>query len=212
MLKEDAENSKKDKLNLKKSLEDISHQLKTPLTSIVILLDNIIDDPNMDSNTRNEFIIDIRRNIININFLIQTILKLSKLDANTVIFKKEKNSAIKIINESIKNVSPLSDLRNINIKFNSKKDMIIVCDFKWQVEAISNILKNCIEHSNDKGEVYINIDNNTVYSLIEISDNGEGISKKDISHIFERFYKSKNSTADSIGIGLSLAKTIIEIK
>ena len=210
MLKEDAENSKEDKLNLKKSLEDISHQLKTPLTSIMIQLDNIIDDPDMDSNTRNEFIVDIRRNIININFLVQAILKLSKLDANTVTFNKEDNSAKKIINESIKNVSPLSDLMNVNIKYDSKKDMNIVCDFKWQVEAISNILKNCIEHSNDGGEVCIKTDNNTVYSLIEISDNGEGISKKDIKHIFERFYKGANSSSDSIGIGLALAKTIIE--
>ena len=207
MLKEDADNSKEDKINLKKSLEDISHQLKTPLTSIMILLDNIIDDPDMDKNTRDEFIRDIKRNTININFLVQNILKLSKLDANTVTFNKEENSAKKIIKESIKNVSPLCDLKNASIKFNSKEDMVIVCDFKWQVEAISNILKNCIEHSS---EVTINIDNNSVYSLIEISDNGEGISKKDISHIFERFYKGSNSSADSIGIGLALSKTIIE--
>ena len=99
---------------------------------------------------------------------------------------------------------------NVNIKYDSKKDMNIVCDFKWQVEAISNILKNCIEHSNDGGEVCIKTDNNTVYSLIEISDNGEGISKKDIPHIFERFYKGENSSADSVGIGLALAKNIIE--
>ena len=210
MLKEDAENSKEDKMNLKKSLEDISHQLKTPLTSIMILLDNIIDDPDMNDDTRNEFITDIRRNIININFLVQALLKLSKLDTNTVTFKKEANSAKKIINEAIKNVSPLSDLKNVNIKFNEKDDMNILCDFKWQVEAISNILKNCIEHSNDDGEVSINIDNNSVYSLIEISDNGEGISKKDLKHIFERFYKGTNATPDSIGIGLALAKTIIE--
>ena len=207
MLKEDADNSKEDKINLKKSLEDISHQLKTPLTSIMILLDNLIDDPDMDKNTRDEFIRDIKRNTININFLVQNILKLSKLDANTVTFNKEENSAKKIIKESIKNVSPLCDLKNASIKFNSKEDMVIVCDFKWQVEAISNILKNCIEHSS---EVTINIDNNSVYSLIEISDNGEGISKKDISHIFERFYKGSNSSSDSIGIGLALSKTIIE--
>ena len=86
MLKEAALNSNKDKLNLKKSLEDISHQLKTPLTSILVLLDNLIDEPDMDSSIRNDFIIDIKRNVININFLVQALLKLSKFDANTVHF------------------------------------------------------------------------------------------------------------------------------
>ena len=119
MLKEAALNSNKDKLNLKKSLEDISHQLKTPLTSILVLLDNLIDEPDMDSSIRNDFIIDIKRNVININFLVQALLKLSKFDANTVHFIKKENDLEMIVKEAIKNVSTLCDLRNINIKFNT---------------------------------------------------------------------------------------------
>lgn len=210
MLKETAENSNKDKINLKKSLEDISHQLKTPLTSILVMLDNIIEDEDMDSRVRNEFIIDIKRNVVNINFLVQSILKLSKFDSNTINFIKNKNSIKSIIEESIKNVSPLCDLKNVNIVFNNKKDSKIVCDYKWQVEAITNILKNAIDHSKDGGKVIINEDDNNVYSLIEIINYGQVISKKDIRHIFERFYKGDNAKSDSIGIGLSLAKTIIE--
>ena len=210
MLKESAENSNKDKLNLKKSLEDISHQLKTPLTSILVMLDNIIEDPDMDINIRNDFVRDIKRNVVNINFLVQALLKLSKFDANTVHFIKQENDLKAIIKESIKNVSPLCDLRNINIEFNAKDKSKIVCDAKWQIEAITNIIKNAIDHSKDHSKVIINLDNNNVYSKIEIIDNGEGISKKDISHIFERFYKGENATSDSIGIGLALAKTIIE--
>ena len=209
MLKETAENSNKDKINLKKSLEDISHQLKTPLTSILVMLDNIIEEPDMDSSIRNDFIIDIKRNVVNINFLVQNILKLSKFDANTISFIKKENSLKSIIKESIKNVSPLCDLKNINIEFNSKKDSTIICDYKWQVEAITNILKNAIDHSKDSNKVIINIDNNNVYSLIEIINYGEVISKKDIGHIFERFYKAENAKSDSVGIGLALAKTII---
>ena len=206
MLKESAENSNKDKLNLKKSLEDISHQLKTPLTSILVMLDNIIEDPDMDINIRNDFVRDIKRNVVNINFLVQALLKLSKFDANTVHFIKQENDLKTIIKESIKNVSPLCDLRNINIEYNAKEKSKIICDAKWQIEAITNIIKNAVDHSKNNSTVTINLSNNNVYSMIEIIDKGE----KDISHIFERFYKGENSTSDSIGIGLALAKTIIE--
>ena len=210
MLKEAALNSNKDKLNLKKSLEDISHQLKTPLTSILVLLDNLIDEPDMDSSIRNDFIIDIKRNVININFLVQALLKLSKFDANTVYFIKKENDLEMIVKEAIKNVSTLCDLRNINIKLNTLEDAKVVCDAKWQIEAITNIIKNAIEHSKDNSNIVINIDNNRVYSKIEVIDFGDGISKRDIKHIFERFYKGANATSNSIGIGLALAKTIIE--
>lgn len=210
MLKEAALNSNKDKLNLKKSLEDISHQLKTPLTSILVLLDNLIDEPDMDSSIRNDFIIDIKRNVININFLVQALLKLSKFDANTVHFIKKENDLEMIVKEAVKNVSTLCDLRNINIKLNTLEDAKVVCDAKWQIEAITNIIKNAIEHSKDNSNIVINIDNNRVYSKIEVIDFGDGISKRDIKHIFERFYKGENATSNSIGIGLALAKTIIE--
>lgn len=210
MLKEVAENSSKDKLNLKKSLEDISHQLKTPLTSILVMLDNIIEDSNMEEKIRNDFIVDIKRNVLNINFLVQSLLKLSKFDANAIHFVKQENDLKTIIEESIKNVSTLCDLRNINIKLNIKENSKIICDDKWQIEALTNIIKNAIEHSKNNSNIIINIENNNVYSMIEVIDFGEGIAKKDIKHIFERFYKCKNTKTDSIGIGLALAKTIIE--
>lgn len=210
MLKEAAENSSKDKLNLKKSLEDISHQLKTPLTSILVMLDNIIEDSNMEEKIRNDFIVDIKRNVLNINFLVQSLLKLSKFDANTVHFVKQENDLKTIVEESIKNVSTLCDLRNINIKLNIKENSKIICDDKWQIEALTNIIKNAIEHSKNNSNIIINIENNNVYSMIEVIDFGEGIAKKDIKHIFERFYRCKNTKTDSIGIGLALAKTIVE--
>ena len=209
ILKEAAENSNKDKANLKKSMEDISHQLKTPLTSILVMLDNMIEDPDMDPGVRNDFVIDIKRNVVNINFLVQNILKLSKFDANTIKFMKAPNSIKAIAEEAIKNVSPLCDLKNVNIEFHSQEDAQIVCDYKWQVEAVTNILKNAIDHSKDSDKVIINMDDNNVYSSIDVINYGEAISKKDMQHIFERFYKGENAKADSVGIGLALAKTII---
>ena len=210
MLKEAAENSNKEKLQLKSSLSDISHQLKTPLTSILIILDNLIDDPDMDKEIREDFIRDIKMEITNISFFVQAILKLSKLDTNTVDFIEEKTYIKDIVDEVVKNLSTLCDLRNIKIVTTYKENTQITCDFRWQVEAFSNIIKNCIEHSKDNSNILIEVDENNVYSQVVIKDNGTGIEKEDLPHIFERFYKGKNSCNESCGIGLSLAKSIIE--
>lgn len=208
ILKEAADNSLNDKVNLKKSLEDISHQLKTPLTGILIMLDNIIEDSEMNSKVRNDFITDIKRNVININFLVQSILKLSKLDTNTVTFIKKMTPLKNIISESIKNVESLCDLKNIEIKVLNDIDGEVNCDSFWQIEAITNVIKNAVEHA--EKIVKIETENNKVYFKIRIINDGLGIDKKDINHIFERFYKGKNASSDSIGIGLALSKTIIE--
>ena len=210
MLRENASNSLKDKINLKIALEDISHQLKTPLTSILIILDNLIDNPEMDYQTRVEFLHDLKRESIRIQSLIQSILKLSKFDSNTVQFIKQDIYLKQIADEAIKNTESLADLKNIKINVEGNKKIKLNCDLLWQTEAVTNILKNCIEHSSENTKIDIKYNNNSVYSYITITDYGEGISKEDIPHIFERFYRGKNSANESIGIGLSLSKTIIE--
>ena len=210
MLRQVADNSVKDKLNLKDSLGDISHQLKTPLTSITIMIDNILDNPNMDEKTRKKFLINIKREILNINFLVMSLLKLSKFDANVVKFNKESVYLKDIINESIKNVSMIKELKNITIKVSGDDNIKLLCDFKWQVESITNILKNSIEHTSEYGIVEVNYSENKLYTRILIKDNGKGIDNNDLPHIFDRFYKGKDNNTDSIGIGLSLSKTIIE--
>ena len=210
MLRENASNTLKDKINLKRALEDISHQLKTPLTSILIILDNLIDNPEMDYQTRVEFLHDLKRETTRIQSLIQSILKLSKFDSNTVQFIKQDIYLKQIIDEAIKNTGSLADLKNIKINVEGNKEIKLNCDLLWQIEAITNILKNCIEHSKENTQIDIKYNNNSVYSYITITDYGEGISKEDLPHIFERFYRGKNSSNESIGIGLSLSKTIIE--
>lgn len=210
MLRENASNTLKDKINLKRALEDISHQLKTPLTSILIILDNLIDNPEMDYQTRVEFLHDLKRETTRIQLLIQSILKLSKFDSNTVQFIKQDIYLKQIVDEAIKNTGSLADLKNIKINVEGNKKIKLNCDLLWQIEAITNILKNCIEHSKENTQIDIKYNNNSVYSYITITDYGEGISKEDLPHIFERFYRGKNSSNESIGIGLSLSKTIIE--
>ena len=210
MLKEEAYNSNNDKNNIKKSIEDISHQLKTPLTSISVMLDNIIDDPDMEDSVRNDFINDINREINNINFLIKSLLKLSRFDVNAVKYNSQNNSVKSIMDKVMNNVSTLSDLKNICIVVDNKCKGEIKCDFKWQVEALTNIVKNAIEYSYDDNKVILECNDNNLYTEFRIRDFGKGMSEEDTINIFKRFYKGKNADKDSIGIGLSLSKTIIE--
>jgi len=209
MLKEHAENSIKDKKNLKVSLEDISHQLKTPLTSINILLDNILDNPEIPNEVMLDFIKDIKKEVVKINFLIGNLLKLSRFDVNAVHMANNANNLKDIIEASAKNVAVLCDLKGVRIECNAE-NMVLNCDFNWQVEALTNIIKNCVEHSFKGGVVTINTSENKIYTLVEIEDNGCGIAREDLPHIFDRFYRGKNSDKESIGIGLALAKSIIE--
>mgnify|MGYP000115626139 FL=1 len=209
MLKNDADNSLKDKIIIKTYLEDISHQLKTPLTVINISLDNLIDNPNMDEKNRNEFISKISKEVTNINNLIQNLLKLSKFHVNVINFINKSVSIKELINKSIDKISLIADLKNINIKVNILNDFNLNIDLNWQIEALSNIVKNAIEHSNENDIVYINCNDNKIYSKIEIINNGI-INDKDLNKIFDRFYTNKKGYSESVGIGLSLAKNIIE--
>lgn len=209
MLRENADNSLKDKIEIKNLLQDISHQLKTPLTSVKILLDNINDYPEMDSETRSDFIKKIKREIINITFLIENILKLSKFEVNTVSFVRKEVSVKGLIDEVVGNVASLCDLKGIKVEVVGCKGKMY-CDCKWQVEALTNIVKNALEYSYDNSRVVISCESNKLYTGISVRDFGKGMDEEDLVNIFKRFYKGKNASNDSVGIGLSLAKAIIE--
>ena len=116
----------------------------------------------------------------------------------------------KIINETVKNVSNLSDLKNVKIEINDKCKNKLKCDYKWQVEALTNILKNAIEYSYEGNKVIVDCEDNNIYTQIKIKDFGKGMDDEDTLNIFKRFYKGKEASKDSVGIGLSLSKTIIE--
>ncbi len=210
MLREESENLRLEKLALKDSISDISHQLKTPLTSILIMLDNIIDNPNMEEITKAEFIKNVQHQVETIHFLIVSLLKISRFDADVVEFKKEPILIEKLITHAFQNVSILNQEKKVNLTLEGDKKTSFVGDYHWELEAITNILKNAIEHSKEKGNVQINVFDNALYTKISITDDGIGMSKKDLQNIFKRFYKGENSKNDSIGIGLSLAKKIIE--
>lgn len=210
MLKENTEKANQDKINLKNSLEDISHQLKTPLTSSIIMLDNIIDDLENDIEIKPEFIKKVKKDISKISFLIQSILKLSMFESNTITFIRKETPVKKIINSSIENIENLCDLKNIKIVVKDRSKNKIYCDYRWQVEALTNILKNAVDYSFNDSIIIVEVDKNNTYTQIKIKDFGKGMSEDETINIFKRFYKGKNSSSDSNGIGLSLAKAIIE--
>lgn len=209
-LKEAAEISSKEKETLSDSITNISHQLKTPLTSMRIMLDNIEENPDMDEETKKEFLKDISNQVDWINSLIISLLKLAKFDANAVSIEKREIDVRRLIDNVIGNLSILLDIKNITLNVNVNDNPKFVGDYKWELEALTNILKNAIEHSSENASIDIKVEDTNLFIKIIIKDHGEGISIEDKKHIFERFYKSKNAGENSIGVGLSLAKAIIE--
>ena len=210
LLKETAEISEKEKENLSTAIADISHQLKTPLTSIRIMLDNIKDDPDMEKEVREDFLREISKQIDWISSLVVSLLKIAKFDAGTIKMENNEINAKNLIDNIVSNLAILIELKNIEIITNVDEKATFIADYKWQQEALTNILKNAIEHSKQNSRIYITVENTSLFLKIIIKDEGSGIDKEDLKHIFQRFYKTKNSSENSIGIGLPLAKAIIE--
>ena len=210
MLKNEALNKEIEKEAIKNGVANISHQIKTPLTSIAILIDNIIEDKDMEDSIRQEFLKDIRRTTDDINYLVVSLLKLARFDAHVIKLKEEKINASLLIEKVVSKLKNIGDLKNIKYNINVDKNIYFIGDFMWEVEAISNILKNAIEYSNNDGSIDIDVVKNNFYTKITIKDYGKGMKGKDIKNIFKRFYKGEASDINSYGIGLSLSNTIIE--
>lgn len=207
LLQSQNEYLKNDKLYLADSIADISHQLKTPLTSMMMMCELLENEENPDK--RQEFVAVINNQLSKMKWLITNILKISKLDADATEFKREEVSISKVLDDSLKPFVLTAELKNIAIQ-NGANDFVFNGDESWTVEAVSNIVKNCLEHTNDGGKIIITSDSTNLYNKLTISDNGCGIAEEDLPHIFERFYHGKNSSKDSVGIGLALAKTVFE--
>mgnify|MGYP000718776862 FL=1 len=218
-MKEQADSARIKKVMLAQSVSDISHQLKTPLTSTQVLLDNLNDNPDMDYSTRKKFIYEALNQVNGMSWMIVSMLKLSRIDAGVVEFNNENISINKIIEEAVGNLEVIAEIKNVNIEKNidnrnedelNKSDIYIKGDYNWNSEALQNIIKNAIEHSNDKGTVKINITDNDVYTAVYITNRGEKLSDKQQKQIFERYYSEAKYEDNSMGIGLPLAKAVIE--
>lgn len=218
-MKEQADSARIKKVMLAQSVSDISHQLKTPLTSTQILLDNLNDNPDMEYATRKKFIYEALNQVNGMSWMIVTMLKLSRIDAGVVEFNNETISINKIIEEAVGNLEVIAEIKNVNIekyidnhnenKLN-KSDIYINGDYNWNREALQNIIKNAIEHSRHKGTVKINITDNDVYTAVYITNRGDKLSDQRQKQIFERYYSEAKYEDNSMGIGLPLAKAVIE--
>lgn len=207
-LKEQTDMAINEKNNLEMILSDISHQIKTPLTSMYVINDLLKSD-KLSKKEKIEFLNKNESQLERIEWLVTSLLKLSRLDNGFVKLKKEKVEVAKLIDNCLNPLLIPIELKNQNV-VKQIDNFEIDIDFNWFSEAIINILKNAHEHTNAFGTIKIETSDNSMYSSIIISDNGTGISKQDLPHIFERFYKGDNQK-ESIGIGLNMAKKIIDL-
>lgn len=210
MLKEQARLSTERKEALADSVSDISHQLKTPLTSVSILLDNLTDSYDMKPEIREKFLLEMRKQITSLNWMVAAMLKLSRLDAGVVVFEEREIVLQELLNEVCTNLEIIREVTEVDITTACEAAVTIRGDYSWNREALQNIVKNAIEHSYAGRKVRIEVKDNDVYTQISVRNYGKMISPEDKKHIFERFYRAEGADENSIGIGLALAKTIVE--
>ena len=209
-LKEKSENLTKDRETLSNYITDISHQIRTPLMAITAMIDALIENEKTLDNITRRFVYNISSQLNQINWLVDNLLKMAQLDTKTVKLNKTKINLAQLFKNIENNLSIFLEEKNQTLNFSIDKNIKIYADEKWLTEAFENILKNCVEYSNNNSVIKIECSKNPLYTEIIVSDSGKGINKNEISKIFNRFYKGTNSSGNSFGIGLSLAKSIIE--
>lgn len=208
MLSEHSALLQHDKVQLTNAISDISHQLKTPLTSMTVMAD-LLSEPELPPEKRTEFTRNIRIQLERIGWLVSSLLKFSKIDAGTVQFKKDPILVRTLFQKSLEPVLIPMDIKEQTVSIKGDDTVSFLGDLNWTAEAVINILKNCVEHTPEGGEISISFAENALYTEVIIADNGKGIPKEELPYVFQRFYKGKNASEDSVGIGLALSHSII---
>jgi signal transduction histidine kinase len=206
LLREGRENAQKEKERLADNLSDIAHQLKTPLASISLMSD-LLESGLTERQA--EYVSRISTQVERLNMLVTSLLALSRLDSGTLALEKKSVDVPELFQSVREALLPLSE---------SKNQRLVLCannatyfgDFYWSAQAFINILKNASEHSPESGEITVQWGENPVCTVIIIEDNGPGIQPEDLPQLFTRFYRGSNASKDSAGIGLALAKALIE--
>ncbi len=207
-LRQQTELLEKDKLFLADSLADISHQLKTPLTSIHLAV-AMLGEPELSTERRAALLWDVSRSLGRIEWLVSSLLKISRLDAGTVTFQREPVEARALVRRAAEPLEAAMDLRDQRFVCDVPEDITLTGDFPWLTEAVGNLLKNCMEHTPEGGTITVRARENALFTELTVSDTGEGFAQEDLPHLFERFYRGKNADEQSVGIGLALSRMIV---
>lgn len=205
-LREQSQRLSDDKKFLADSIADISHQIRTPLTSINLLI-SLLSEPDIEEQRKLKLTHELYELLSRIDWLITSLMKISKIDAGTAEFKKDNILLDTLINKAVAPLIIPMELKEQQLCVNASGSF--TGDLNWTSEAIGNIVKNCTEHTENGGKICITACENPLYSEIIITDNGKGIKTEDLPHIFKRFYKGENSDTKSFGIGLALSRMII---
>lgn len=210
ILEEQSVHMKRENAYLAQMMSDISHQIKTPLAAITLMSD-LMKDADLPADKCREYAEKIGRQTEKIHWLVRNLLTLASLEADMLPLKKERIQAFCLLEKACAPFEVLAELRHVAVTIKAEPAVELVCDRVWTEEAIGNIVKNCIEHTggDQPGHVCITVVQHNFAVVIRIQDDGCGIAKEDVPHIFERFYKGKHASKNSVGIGLAMARQII---
>lgn len=211
LLTEQSELLLQDRTYLADSLSDISHQLKTPLTSMMVMAD-LLEQDDLPLVKRKEFTSKIQTQLQRMDWLVSTLLKMSKLDAKTVTLKKKPILINELIHKASAHLLIAMEKKEQTFLIQGESTLSLICDPAWTVEAFSNLLKNSVEHATKKSHISISFEETILYTKVQIHNLGVPIPPEDLPHIFTRFYRGKNANPDSVGIGLAFAKQIITLQ
>lgn len=208
LLREQYAIEKKQKKYMADMLSDISHQIKTPMTAIAIMTD-LLKTPGLTEEQCTGYVDKIDSQVERIRWLIRNLLTLSRLEADMLELKSEEISAEELLVDVLNPLYVLAEAKGVDLQVETAPEIRFLCDRKWTGEALSNVVKNCIEHTERGGEVAVTVLQTNFSTDITIRDTGEGIAKEHLPYIFERFYRAPGAASDSVGIGLSMSKQLI---
>jgi signal transduction histidine kinase len=198
----------KEKIYLTDSIADISHQLRTPLTTINLLMFRL-QRRELPEGDRMEMVREINQHLARIDWLVSSLLKISKIDAGTAAFKKERVSVSDLVAKAVDPFLVPMEIRDQTFDFISQGEEMFIGDMNWTVEAVGNVIKNCMEHTPEGGRITVAANETPLYTEVIVRDTGPGFEPEDLPRLFERFYRGKQASETGVGIGLALARMII---